>query len=114
MEFKNAAAELVDTYQRQPGAELLEFARTDAYRQFVQAAEQEGFTGPEIEMDVDFAARSPEWVAQAGEQDLRRWVHTLIRCDRWNSEYPTAVMDACRSGCMSVLALKIEENKSHI
>ena len=42
MEFKNAAAELVDTYQRQPGAELLEFARTDAYRQFVQAAEQEG------------------------------------------------------------------------
>ncbi|AQV17698.1 hypothetical protein V6190_19785 [Escherichia coli] len=114
MEFKNAAAELVEEYGRIPRAEPLDFTRTAAYRQFIEAAEQARFTGPGVEMDVDFAARSPEWVAQAGEQDLQRWVHTLIRCDRWNSEYPTAVMDACRSGCMSVLALKIEENKSHI
>ncbi|HGX5381144.1 TPA: hypothetical protein ACNE2I_004342 [Escherichia coli] len=114
MEFKNAAAELVDEYRRIPRAEPLDFTRTAAYRQFIEAAGQAGFTGSGVEMDVDFAARSPEWVAQAGEQDLQRWVHTLIRCDRWNSEYPTAVMDACRSGCMSVLALKIEENKSHI
>lgn len=109
MEFKNAAAELVDTYQRQPGAELLEFARTDAYRQFVEAAGQAGFTRSDVEMDVDFAARSPEWVAQAGEQDLRRWVHTLIRADRWNGDLPNAVWMACRSGSMGKLVERLED-----
>ncbi|EPD5623968.1 hypothetical protein ACSB0S_005745 [Klebsiella pneumoniae] len=107
MEFKNAAAELVDTYHRQPGAELLEFARTDAYRQFVAAASACGFTGPDVETDRQFALRSPEWVAQAGERDLQRWVHTLIRADRWNGDLPNAVWMACRSGSMGKLVERL-------
>lgn len=104
MKLSDKAMALVDEYRREPGADLIDFSRTDAYRRFVEAAEIVGFTGPDIEMDSEFSYHSPEWVAQADGAALRCWVHTLIRCDRWNVECPTAVMDACRSGCMSALA----------
>ncbi|EMN4676135.1 hypothetical protein RFJ04_001323 [Klebsiella variicola] len=107
MEFKKAAAELVAAYRRAPGAEPLDFTRTDAYRQFIEAAEQAGFTGPDVEMDTEFADRSPEWVARADELALRRWINTLIRSDRWNGDYPDAVWMACRSGCIGGLVERL-------
>ena len=54
MKFTEAAAALVAAYQRAPGAEPESFARTEAYRSFAEAAEQAGFTGPDMEMDQDF------------------------------------------------------------
>lgn len=105
--FSNAAAKLVAEYRRAPGAEPLEFARTDSYRQFVDAAEETGFTGSDVEMDVDFASRSAGWVASAGEEELRCWLHTAIRADRWNGEYPTAILDACRAGCIVALVERL-------
>lgn len=107
MKFSESAAELVAAYQRQPGTEPLDFARTDAYRQFVEEAEKAGFTGPDIEMDVKFAERRPGWVGCAGDAELRRWVHTMVRSDRWNGDCPTAVMGACRSGCMGALVARL-------
>ncbi|WP_313050891.1 hypothetical protein [Atlantibacter subterraneus] len=107
MEFSKAAAELVDEYRRAPRAEPLDFTRTAAYRQFIEAAEQEDFTSAEIEMDTDYAERRPEWVANADEGALRQWVHTLIRSDRWNADYPTAIMDACRSGSIGELVARL-------
>ena len=107
--FLKAAKELVAAYRRAPGTEPLDFSHTDAYRQFVAAAEESGFTGSTIEMDEEFAQRRPEWVESASEEELRRFVHTLARCDRWNPECPTAVMDACRSGCMGALVERLED-----
>lgn len=103
MKLSDAAKALVDEYRREPGADLIDFSRTDAYRQFVEAAEQAGFTGPDMEMDSEFSDRLPEWVALADDGALRRWVHTLIRADRWNGDYPDAVWMACRSGSMGAL-----------
>lgn len=105
--FLNSTRELVAAYQRQPGVEPLEFVRTEAYRQFIEAAEQAGFTGADIEMDSEFVERRPEWVTLAILHDLQRWVHTLIRTDRWNGDYPTAIIDACRSGCLSALVERL-------
>lgn len=107
VEFKKAAAELVAAYRRAPGAEPLDFTRSGAYRQFIEAAEQAGFTGPDVEMDSDYSGRSPGWVARADHPSLRRWVHTLIRSDRWNGDYPDAVWMACRSGSMSELVARL-------
>ncbi|HFS1363856.1 TPA: hypothetical protein ACHWNV_003611 [Raoultella ornithinolytica] len=107
MEFSEAATELVDTYQRQPGIEPEAFTRSSAYRQFVAAAAACGFTGPDVEMDTEFADRSPEWVALADELALRRWINTLIRSDRWNGDYPDAVWMACRSGCIGGLVERL-------
>ncbi len=104
MELSKSAAALVVVYRRSPSVEPLEFARSNAYRQFVAAAEQAGFTGPDIEMDAEFAARSPEWVTHADQLALRRWVHTLIRTDRWNGDFPTAVLKACAGGQLGMLA----------
>lgn len=104
MKLSEAVMMLVEQFHQVPSAEPLDFTRTNSYRQFVQAAEQTGFTGPDVEMDSKFSYRSPEWVTQADGAALQCWVHTLIRCDRWNAERPTAIMDACRSGCMSALA----------
>lgn len=103
MEFSKAAAELVDEYRRVPRAEPLDFTRTAAYRQFIEAAEQGGFTGPDVEMDSDYSDRSPGWVARADGLALRRWVHTLIRADRWNGDYPTAILNACAGGQMKAI-----------
>ncbi|HHL3341401.1 TPA: hypothetical protein ACQ5TD_004872 [Klebsiella pneumoniae] len=103
MKFTEAAAALVAAYQRAPGAEPESFARTEAYRRFAEAAEQAGFTGPDMEMDQDFAGHSSAWVGSASEEALKRYVHTMLRADRSNSEYPTAVLDACRSGTMTAL-----------
>lgn len=105
--FLKAATELLAVYQRQLCTESVDFARTDAYHQFVEAAEQAGFTGPDIEMDSDFSERSPEWVAQANDEALRRWVHTMVRADRWNGEYPTAILDGCRAGCIGTLVERL-------
>lgn len=110
MNFSKATAELVDTYRHAPGAEPLDFSRGGAYGRFIEAALACGYTGPNVETDVDFAARSVEWVASASEDDLRRWVHTLIRCDRWNGEYPTAILDACRAGCMEMLVERLSRS----
>lgn len=107
--FLKAATELLAAYQRQPGAEPLDFTRTDAYRQFIEAASQAGFTGPDVEMDPEFSDRSPGWVAQAGERDLQRWVHTLIRADRWNGDFPAAVWMACRSGGIGALVERLAD-----
>lgn len=104
MELSKAATELVDEYRRTPGAEPLGFTRTAVYRQFIEAAELAGFTGPDVEMDSKFAARSPEWVARASEEELRRYLHTLIRSDRWNDEYPSALLEACNGGQIAALA----------
>lgn len=103
MEFSEAATELVDAYQRQPGIEPEAFTRSSAYRQFVAAAAACGFTGPDVEMDTEVADRSPEWVALADELALQRWINTLIRSDRWNCDYPDSVLMACRSGCLDAL-----------
>ncbi|UVF21360.1 hypothetical protein HPT29_009640 [Microvirga terrae] len=107
MELSKAATELVDEYRRSPGAEPLGFTRTAAYRQFIEAAEQAGFTGPEVEMDSEFSDRSPEWVAHASEEELRRYLHTLIRADRWNTDFPTAVLQACSGGQLGALAANL-------
>lgn len=108
MKFQNAAAELVAAYRCAPRADPLDFSRADAYRQFVEVAERTGFTGPDVEMDLDFAERHPDWVARASDAELQRWVHTIVRSDRWNEEYPTAVMDACRSGCLGALVARLD------
>lgn len=107
MKFSEAAAALVAAYQCQPNTEPQDFARTDAYRQFVEVAEKAGFTGPDIEMDVEFAERRQEWVVSACDAELRRWVHTMVRSDRWNGECPTAIWDSCRSGCMAALVERL-------
>lgn len=103
MDLKQAAAELVADYRRMPSVQAVEFTRGSAYRHFIEAAEQAGFTGPDIEIDSEFSDRSRGWVARADEQQLRRWIHTLIRSDRWNGDYPDAVLAACRSGGLSGL-----------
>lgn len=105
--FLNAATELLGEYRRAPGVEPLNFTRTEAYRQFAEAAEQTGFTGPDVETDVEFSDRSPEWVAEADNEELRRWVHTMLRADRWNGDYPNALLIACRSGCLMGLVARL-------
>ena len=112
MKFHDAATKLMATFQRQTGIEPDAFARTNEYRQFAKAAEQDGFTGPDIEMDMDFASRSPKWVMQADKEALKRWVHTLLRSDRSNGDYPTAVLDACQSGCMDALVERLAAQTS--
>lgn len=107
MELSKAAADLVNEYRRSPGVEPLVFTRTDTYREFLAAAAACGWTGPDVETDVEFAERRPEWVANADEEALRRWIHTVIRSDRWNGDYPDAVWMACRSGSMSELVRRL-------
>lgn len=107
MEFSEAAKALTAAYKRAPGAEPLDFARSDAYRQFIEAAELDGLTGPDIEMDGEFSSRSPGWVSMASEQELQRWIHTLLRADRWNGECPDAVLMACRTGCIGALTERL-------
>lgn len=107
MKFSEATAELAAVYEREPGVEPETFARTAAYLHFTCAAELSGLTGPNLEMDEEFASRSPEWVSRASEQELQRWVHTLIRTDRWNGECPNAVLMACRSGALSMLIQRL-------
>ena len=112
MKLSDAAKALVDEYRREPGADLIDFSRTDAYRQFVEAAEQASFTGPDVEMDSEFSYRSPKWIALADDEALRRWTHTLIRADRWNGDSPDAVWMACRSGCMGALVERLSGSAS--
>jgi hypothetical protein len=112
MELSKSAAALVDEYRREPRVEPLDFARTAAYRQFIEAVEQAGFTGPDIEADREFSDRTPEWVKHADELALRRWVHTLIRADRWNGDFPTAVLKACSGGQLGVLAAKLRASSA--
>ncbi|QXC36166.1 hypothetical protein [Aeromonas sp. FDAARGOS 1407] len=107
MKFSEAIEFLATACEQKPGVEPLDFASTGTYRQFVDAAELAGFTGPDVDMDSGFAERTPEWVWQASELELQRWVHTLIRADRWNEECPDAVLMACRSGCLGVLAERL-------
>lgn len=107
MKLSDAAMALVEEYRREPSADLIDFSRRDAYRQFMEAAEQAGFTGPDMEMDSEFSYRSPEWVARADDEALRRWVHTLVRADRWNGDDPDAVWMACRSGSMRALVERL-------
>lgn len=107
MRLFQATEALLAAFKRQPEIDALAFAGLSAYGQFIEAAERDGFTGPDIEMDPEFAERTPGWVAQADEQQLPQWLHTLIRSDRSNGDYPTAVLMACRSGAMDALVTRL-------
>ncbi|TKV13248.1 hypothetical protein FDX19_02615 [Citrobacter sp. wls619] len=113
MKLSGAVTALVGDYRHEPGANLIDFSRTNTYRQFVEAAEQAGFTGPDMEMDSEFSDRSTEWVEKTDDAALQRWVHTIIRCDRSNSDHPTAIRDACSGGHLTVVVrrLGMEEAK---
>jgi hypothetical protein len=49
--------------------------------------------GSEMEVNEQFADRSVEWIQAADMESLQRWMHTVLRAERWRGEWPTAILD---------------------
>jgi hypothetical protein len=103
------AQDLADHYHRQPRQTPETVARLPGYREFIDGAAEAGFTGPDHEGDEDFASRSASWVRDADLASLQRWLHSLLRCERWNGEWPDAVLGALRDGRIAALAERLRK-----
>lgn len=107
LKMADLTQELVNQYRRQPKQTPETITGMAAYWPFVEGAEVNGFTGPHAEGDDDFASRSPEWLSNADLNSLQRWLHSLLRCERWNGEWPTAILNALQVGQIQALAERL-------
>ncbi|HSD37757.1 MAG TPA: hypothetical protein VLC92_09620 [Rhodocyclaceae bacterium] len=97
-------AALLASHGRQPRQTPESVKSLDGYAELVDGAAGCGFTGPGIDLDERFAERSAEWLQTAEMGGLQRWVHSILRAERWNSEWPTAILDALQDGRLQALA----------
>ncbi|WP_128290827.1 hypothetical protein [Afifella aestuarii] len=107
--FRQVAADLVAQYERQPRLGPETITKLPAYRPFIEEAVRAGWTGPEMELDPDFWARSAEWVASASDEQRRRWLHSVLRSERWNAECPMAILEALQGGQMAAFVTALRE-----
>ncbi|MBK1624930.1 hypothetical protein [Afifella marina] len=102
-EFLASARQLLDQYQRQPHQTPETITTLPGYHEMLEAAVECGLSGPDVELDSEFSCRSPEWIAGASAEERRKWLHSVVRAERWNSEYPMAVLEALEGGQLAAL-----------
>lgn len=100
---------LLEEYRRQPHLTPETIRSLPGYRGVIERAQALGFTGSELVGDEDFAHRSPAWVARADLAELQAWMHSTLRAERWNSEWPTAILEALRGGHLKAMAHRLNE-----
>ncbi len=105
VDLARSAADLIAEYQRQPRQTPETIAQLPSYYRFIEDAERAGWTGLDIGMDEHFAERSAEWVASATEEERQRWLHTVLRAERWNPDCPMAVLETLRGGQLAAWSL---------
>ncbi|SDO42093.1 hypothetical protein [Vreelandella arcis] len=107
--FSEATEALISAFERQPHLKPKTISTLPERQAFIDAAELSGFTGANMELDTRFSERKPKWIAKASTESLKRWVHTLLRSERWNSECPNEILEALRGGQMQALAVRLSE-----
>ena len=83
------------------------FFALDEYRRFVDGAEALGFVCHDFSvagMDTSSMVRNPEQLTGLPLQQLRRYVHVLIRSERSNVPDYSVVFEAVVAGALKVLA----------
>lgn len=102
---------LVDAFARNTGLTPDSITRLPAYTAFIEEAEGAGLTGPDMMMDDEFSARSAAWLASADADQVARWVHTLLRIERANYEWPAAVLEALQDGRLAAVGRSLAIGK---
>ncbi|MCY1461821.1 hypothetical protein D9M71_795190 [compost metagenome] len=100
------AGQLVAEFARQPRQTAETITQLPAYGALIDGAAAAGMTGDDVELDDEFACRSPAWLSTANVDQVRRWTHTLLRIERWNAEWPTAILEALQGGHLEALAVR--------
>lgn len=98
---------LLEQYRQQPDQTSESITALSRYQNFVEYAALYGFINQEMDVDEEFASRLPEWVQTASMDELRRWVCSLIRADRWQGEWPSAILEALQGGQFEVLERRL-------
>lgn len=99
---------LLASYCRQPQQTPESIRRLDDYVELVDGAVGCGFTGPDMELDEEFGERSAEWIQTADMGSLQKWMHSVLRCERWQGEVPTAILDTLQDGRLAALLDRLD------
>jgi len=84
------------------------------YRRWTHAALACGFVCGDFEPteDIESVMRRPELVEAMNFSELRRFVHTLQRYDKWNDGNASAVGVALAAGTLDVVARRLADDES--
>lgn len=83
------------------------------YLAFVTRAEELGFVCRDMALGrVDLAgiAARPQLLADVSLHELRRYVHVLVRAERWSDGLYSLVPDALQGGALGLVAERLESD----
>jgi hypothetical protein len=89
------------------------FYHLPEYELCVQGAYALGFVCRDIAPDgvhLDLIAIRPELLADLPLSGLRRYLHVLMRAERWNLPYASPVLAALEAGALQRVAQRLESN----
>ncbi len=90
---------------------LKQFQEYDA---FIEATIVCGFvcSGYKTFFDLNLANTQPQVFNDMPFKEIRHYIHTLQRAEKWGGEYSTSLYDAIKTGVLSVIATRLESDES--
>jgi hypothetical protein len=92
-----------------------QFQGLSDYKQFEEAAFVCGFVCADYSRFFPLEnvhERPREVIPSLSFANLRHYIHTLQRAEKWNSEYSTSLWTAVQSGALSMVADRLEEDQA--
>ena len=115
--FAMLASELIDGYGRYPSMTLDGFFEMPEYRRFTLGAYACGFVCRDLAhlngAPFDLMNSRPHGpLLSCPFNVLRRWVHTMLRSERWNEGLSSPIRDAIASGALAIVVERLINDPS--
>lgn len=94
---------------------LQEWFALPEYERFIVGAPGAGFVCNDLAPMKDFEdfnARPREHLSSSDFSQLRLYVHTLLRAERWADGYATPIREAVMSGALEIVADRLASDRS--
>jgi hypothetical protein len=89
------------------------FCRLPEYQLCVEGAYALGFVCRDIPPDgvhLDLIAARPELLDDLPLSGLRRYLHVLMRAERWNLPWASPILEALETGALQLVARRLESD----
>jgi hypothetical protein len=98
-----------------PYERFQEIWKVGEYRRFVDGAYACGFVCRDFKPDFPFESgnhRPEETIRAWTFHELRHYIHTLLRAERWADGYSSPILEAVMSGALREVAKRLESDES--
>lgn len=107
--------ELLEVYEKNREIELIEWFKLPEYRRLLLGAYACSFVCSNFEPMKDYENYQnlpKEYVQNARWPKFRHYIHTLLRDERWSDGYSSPILEAVKSGALTIVADRLERDQS--